>query len=185
MPYRAFSRIAMLVTTCALVAGLALPASAGEQHERRGRKYKPSPPVTSLQVTVLRRDDNKPIVSAAVIFHLVGDKGNMEMKSDEDGKSEIDVLPTGSHIVLQIIAHGYQTYGGEYVLDKPKMAIKVRLNRPGKQYSIYDNHAQASSPDNASGKPRADEAAKDAGQDTPAESAQEEGSQSSADQPQQ
>ena len=65
-------------------------------------------------MTILRNDDGKPIENAAVIFQVKGDKGNMELKTDEDGKSVIDVLPTGSDVLLQVIAKGYQTYGENY-----------------------------------------------------------------------
>jgi hypothetical protein len=42
---------------------------------------------------------------------------------------------------LQIIAKGYQTYGGDYKIDKDEMTIEIRMKRPGEQYSIYKNHA--------------------------------------------
>ena len=31
----------------------------------------------------------------------------------------------------------------DYKIDKPEMAIEVKLKRPGQQYSIYDNHPEA------------------------------------------
>ena len=93
---------------------------------------------------MLRDSSGKPIENAAVIFHLVGDKGNMELKSNEDGKAVIDVLPQGSSIQLQVIAKGFQTYGEDYDLDKPEMAFEVRLKRPGEQYSIYKNYGVTS-----------------------------------------
>lgn len=158
---RRIFRLAGLVCIVALAATLVLPASA---QRRRGRKYKAPAPATTFKVTVLRHDDNKPIENASVIFHLLGDKGNMELKSNEDGECVIDVLPTGSHVLVQVIAHGYQTYGGDYMLNKPTKSIVIRLNRPGKQYSIYDNHDQASngSQNGEKGK-SSDSAAKDEG----------------------
>jgi hypothetical protein len=68
----------------------------------------------------------------------------MELKTNEDGKSIIDVLPIGSTMRLQIIAKGYQTYGQDYKIDKSELAFGVRLKRPGEQYSIYKNHEQTS-----------------------------------------
>ena len=108
----------------------------------RGRKYKAPPPTSRIEVTVLRDTDSKPIENASVIFQLQGDKGNMELKTDEDGKSIIDVLPIGSTMRLQILAKGYQTYGEEYKIDKSQMTFGIRLKRPGEQYSIYKNHDQ-------------------------------------------
>ena len=86
------------------------------------------------------RLDSKPIENASVIFHLDGDKGNMELKTNEDGKSIIDVLPTGSTMRLQIIAKGFQTYGQDYKIDKSDMTFDIRMKRPGEQYSIYKPH---------------------------------------------
>lgn len=66
----------------------------------------------------------------------------MELKTNEDGKSVIDVLPTGSKMRLQIIAKGYKTYGQDYMIDKADLTFGIRLKRPGEQYSIYKNHEQ-------------------------------------------
>jgi hypothetical protein len=55
----------------------------------------------------------------------------------------IDVLPTGSTVLLQVVAKGFQTYGDSYKIDKDQMAIEVKLNPPGEQYSIYKKHDQA------------------------------------------
>jgi len=64
----------------------------------------------------------------------------MELKTNEDGKTIIDVLPVGDTVRLQVIAHGFQTYGDDYKIDKADMAIDIRMKRPGEQYSIYKNH---------------------------------------------
>ena len=68
------------------------------------------------------------------------DKGNMELKTNEDGKTIIDVLPMGDTVRLQIIAKGFQTYGEDYKVSKPEMAIEIKMKRPGAQYSVYRNH---------------------------------------------
>jgi hypothetical protein len=136
---------------CALLAGfglvfLSLTAGAQQDSSYRGRKYKAPPPTARVTVTVMRAFNGKPLENAAVIFHAMEgekDTGNMELKTDEDGKSIIDVMPIGDTMRLQIIASGYQTFGGDYKIDKPEMAIKIRLKRPGQQYSIYDNHPEA------------------------------------------
>jgi hypothetical protein len=113
---------------------------------KRGRKYKAPPPTARIEVTILRDNSGKPIENAAVIFHPMEgekDKGNMELKTNEDGKTVIDVLPIGDTVRLQIIAKGFQTYGQDFKVDKSEMAIEVRMKRPGEQYSIYKNHDQA------------------------------------------
>lgn len=150
MVSRSIQRFALLATSLCLAAGVMVFA---QDSGHRGRKYKAPPPTSRVDVTILRNDDGKPIENAAVVFQLVGDKGNMELKTDEDGKTMIDVLQTGSKVVLQVIAKGYQTYGGDYSIDKPEMAIQVKLKRPGQQYSIYDNHSEKASAEKSTDKP--------------------------------
>jgi len=69
----------------------------------------------------------------------------MELKTNEDGKAVIDVIPIGDTVRLQVIAKGYQTYGEDYKIEKAEMAIDVRMKRPGEQYSIYKSHDPAPS----------------------------------------
>ena len=139
MQYRRHSRF--LFAT--VLFGLAVGSLSGQDSNHRGRKYKAPPPTSRVDVTILRNDDGKPIENAAVVFQLEGDKGNMELKTNEDGKTMIDVLPTGSKVLLQVIAKGFQTYGSDYKIDKSEMAILVKLKRPGQQYSIYENHSES------------------------------------------
>jgi hypothetical protein len=120
-----------------------LAAHGQEDNTKRGRKYKSPPPTARVEVTILRDFNGKPIENAAVVFHpMAGDKdeGNMELKTNEDGKAIIDVLPLGDTVRLQVIAKGYQTYGEDYKIDKPSLAIEVKMKRPGAQYSIYQAH---------------------------------------------
>ncbi len=121
----------------------AMAAGAQGNTDRRGRKYKAPPPTSTIQVTVLRYDNGKPIENAAVIFHPVEgdrDKGSMELKSNEEGKATIDVIPIGDTVRLQVIANGFQTYGKDYQVDKAQMSMEVKLHRPAAQYSVYENH---------------------------------------------
>ena len=136
---RLFSRCLLVLTILCLTAGLA-SIHAQETSSKRGRKYKSPPPTARIEVTILRDVNGKPIENAAVIFHpMVGEKdeGNMELKTNEEGKTLIDVLPIGDTVRLQIIARGFQTYGQDFKIDKPQMAIEVRMKRPGEQYSLY------------------------------------------------
>jgi hypothetical protein len=141
------SQIRLLV----FVAGLGLVASSfaaygQDDTTRRGRKYKSPPPTARIEVTIVKDVNGKPIENAAVVFHPMEgekDKGNMELKTNEDGKTIIDVLPIGDTVRLQVIAHGYQTFGDDYKIDKTNMAIEIRMLRPGAQYSIYNKNPDA------------------------------------------
>lgn len=126
-----------------LTIGCVSLSAQDSSSSHRGRKYKAPPATSHIEVTVLRADDAKPVENASVIFQLIGEKGNMELKTNEDGKSIIDILPIGSTMRLQILAKGYQTYGQDYKVDKVNMTFEVKLKRPVRQYSIYENHDQA------------------------------------------
>jgi hypothetical protein len=141
MQCRFLCRLSIFVAAFGLVVTL-LSASA-QDAPRRGRKYKAPPSTARIEVTVLRDLNGKPIENAAVVFHPMQgerDKGNMELKTNEDGKTVIDVLPIGVTVRMQIIAKGFQTFGEDYKIDKAEMAIEIKMKRPGEQYSIYKKH---------------------------------------------
>jgi len=151
MRRRSQVRLYLLVAILGLILS-SLAAGAQQSTSKRGRKYKAPPPTARIEVTLVRDVDGKPVENAAVIFHpLAGEKdeGNMELKTNEDGKAIIDVMPIGDTVWLQIIAKGFQTYGGDYKIDKDQMAIDIRLKRPGEQYSIYKDHPPAGDADKA------------------------------------
>jgi hypothetical protein len=140
-----FRRFLFLLIFASAIAGMAgsMVGAHAQDTQKRGRKYKSAPPTARIDVTILRDVDGKPIENAAVIFHPMEgekDKGNMELKSNEDGKAVIDVLPIGDTVRLQIIAKGFKTYGQDYKVDKPQLTIEVRMKRPGEQYSVYKDH---------------------------------------------
>jgi hypothetical protein len=128
------------------VAGIGLSgcslALLAQNDNPHGRKYKAPPASAHIEVTVLRDFNGKPVSNAHVIFHPTEgdrDKGSLELKTNEDGKAIIDVIPIGDTVTLQVIADGYQTYGQSYKIDKPEMTMEVRMKRPGGQYTIYKN----------------------------------------------
>jgi hypothetical protein len=115
------------------------------QDTPRGRKYNPPPPVAHIVVTVTKGANNKPVESAAVIFHAVHngkDQGNLEVKTNEEGRAVIDVIPIGDAVRLQVIKSGYQTFGEDYTIDGASKEIAVNLKPPTRQYSIYEKHPE-------------------------------------------
>ena len=146
----------------------AVTLASAQDTSHRGRKYKAPPPTSHVEVTVIRATNGKPVENASVIFHPLEDghnAGNMELKTNEDGKTVIDLLAIGSTVRLQIIAPGFQTYGEDYKVDKDTMAIEVKLKRPAEQYSIYKkNEGGKGSADKPANQP--DSAPKDAAPDT-------------------
>lgn len=102
---------------------------------------------SSVSFLVLKDDNGKPIRNAAVVLHPVGrngrqEKTGFELKSDNDGKTHFDGIPYGTWRV-QVIAHGFQTFGNDYNINQAAQEITIRLKRPQKQYSIYEKHEGA------------------------------------------
>ena len=115
---------------------------------QRGRKYKPPPDTSHIEVLVTKKFNGKPIPNAAVVFRSTLDgreEGNLEVKTDPDGKATIDIIPTGSTVRVQVIADGFATYAEEYVVKEPTRTIPVAMLRPREQVSAYqDNTGKAS-----------------------------------------
>ncbi len=130
--------------------GLAAPLAQAQDDSapKRGRKYKAPPETSHIEVQVLKGTNGKPILNAAVVFHAVKDgrdEGNLEVKTNEDGKAIIDVIATGSSVEVQVIADGFATYAGDYQVNDASKLIEIKMLRPRAQISTYtDNSGQAS-----------------------------------------
>jgi Carboxypeptidase regulatory-like domain len=99
-------------------------------------------PMAQLRFVVVKDYNGKPIRNAAVVLHPVSRKGKqarggMELKTDNDGRTNIDGIPYGP-LRVQVLAQGFQTFGEDYEIDKPELEITVKLKRPGGQYSVYN-----------------------------------------------
>jgi hypothetical protein len=119
----------------ALLAGMAV----AQDTSKRGRKYK-SPPVTAHIEVLVQKANGKPLMNAAVIFHPVKDgkdDGNLEMKTDPDGKAAMDLLEVGAHVTVQVIARGFNTFATDFDVTKDGKEILVKLQRPASQVSTY------------------------------------------------
>lgn len=105
-----------------------------------------SDPAAALSFVVLKDDNGKPVRNAAVVLHPVNAKGKQgrggfELKTDSDGKTRFEGVPYGK-LRVQVLAPGFQTFGEDYDIAEPEKDITVRLKRPQKQYSIYDEHPE-------------------------------------------
>jgi hypothetical protein len=102
-----------------------------------------SEPTAALSFLILKDDNGKPVRNAAVVLHPVNTKGKQgrggfELKTDSDGKTHFEGVPYGK-LRVQVLAPGFQTYGEDFDIGEPEKDITVRLKRPQKQYSIYDD----------------------------------------------
>ncbi len=107
-------------------------------------------PEAKLDFLVIKDDSGKPVRNAGVVMHPVSkgkqSRGGYELKTDSEGKASFDGVPYGP-LRIQVLAPGFQTFGDDYQVDKPQMTITVKLKRPQKQYSIYDDHSGDKKPD--------------------------------------
>src|SRR5579863_2429978 len=118
------------------MAAVAMPSLA--------QKDKDEGPTSLVNFFVIKDDNGKPVRNAAVIMHPVNTKGRqerggLELKTDPDGKTNFDGVPYGV-LRIQVLAHGFQTYGQDFDIEKPTTDITIKLKRPQGQYSIYDDH---------------------------------------------
>jgi Carboxypeptidase regulatory-like domain len=140
-------RICQVSLLFSIATVLCLPALAQDASAKRGRKYKAPPATSHIEVTVVKKVNGKPISNAAVVFDATmdgKDQGNLEVKTDPDGKAVIDVIPTGSTVRVQVIATGFATFAEEYQVNEPIRQISVSMIRPQEQISSYeDNQGKA------------------------------------------
>ncbi|MGA2414645.1 MAG: carboxypeptidase-like regulatory domain-containing protein [Candidatus Sulfotelmatobacter sp.] len=111
-----------------------------------GTAQKDTEPTAALDFLIIKEDNGKPIRNAAVIMHPVSPhgkqgRGDLELKTDSDGKTRFDGVPYGK-LRVQILASGFQTFGEDYDVTQPKLSFTIRLKRPQSQYSIYQDHPE-------------------------------------------
>ncbi len=113
-----------------------------------GRKERT--PIANVNFFVLRDSDGKPIRNAAVVMHPVDEDGKqqrsgVELKTDPDGKANYEFVPYGK-LRIQVLAPGFQTYGEDYDIGQANMDITIKMKRPARQYSIYEEHPEKKQP---------------------------------------
>jgi hypothetical protein len=132
------NRFVRVVVASGFFAGLILVANVVEAWG--------SDPTATLSFVILKDESGKPVRNAAVVLHPVNTKGKQgrggfELKTDNDGKTHFEGVPYGK-LRVQVLAPGFQTFGEDYEIGEPEKEIIVRMKRPQKQYSIYDEHPE-------------------------------------------
>jgi len=133
----------LIVSAVVIVLGVGIIGLAGAQDD--------DGPMSDLRFVVVREYNGKPVRNAAVVLHPVNrkgkqERGGLELKTDGEGRANIDGIPYGP-LRVQVLAQGFQTFGEDYKIDKAETQITVKLKRPGGQYSVYENHGDAKKPD--------------------------------------
>src|SRR3954453_17779617 len=108
------ARKVVLVAVCLALAGM---AAAGDKKDKKYKKY------SYLHFSVIRAGKKVPVRNASVVLHPVNkdgeqEKGGLELKTDQDGKAEIEGIRYGK-LRVQVVAQGYQTYGDDFEIDQP------------------------------------------------------------------
>ncbi len=100
---------------------------------------------SDLKFLVIRDYNGKPVRNASVILHPVEegqqDKGGYQLKTDLEGRTSFDGVPYGT-LRIQVLAHGFQTYGEDFEISQPVTEITIKLKRPTGQFSVYDDKNQ-------------------------------------------
>ena len=129
----------VLCVLAGLVSWLALATVAAAQHDQEEEEE----PTAVLTFLIVKQDNGKPVRNAAVIMHSVNShgkqgRGDLELKTDLDGKASFDGVPYGT-LRVQVLASGFQTFGQDYDVNQAQINVTIKLNRPQGQYSIYGN----------------------------------------------
>ena len=131
-----------MVMAAVMVLGVGMAGRAGALDE--------DGTTASLRFVGVRDSDGKPVRNAEVVLHSVKRKGKqapgeMELKTDAEGKTNVDGIPYGP-LRVQVLAPHFQTFGEDYEINKAEMEITVKLRHPGGQYSVYENHGDEKKP---------------------------------------
>src|SRR5260370_22276061 len=110
-------RSVSLVMAVMIVLGCGMMGSARAQDDEG--------PMSALRFVVVRASDGKPVRNAEVVLHPVKrkgkqEKGEMELKTDAEGRTNIDGIPYGP-LRVQVLAPHFQTFGEDYELNKAEM----------------------------------------------------------------
>jgi uncharacterized GH25 family protein len=105
----------------------------------------PTPKMTNL-VVLVTDDNGKPLESVSVIVKFVEGRSKIkfgarirdewDLKTDPNGKVKVPPIPQGK-ILIQVIAHNYQTFGKTFDVEQDQQTIGIKLNPPQPQYTSH------------------------------------------------
>jgi hypothetical protein len=104
-------------------------------------------PMAKLTIRVLN-DSSRPIDRASVIVRFVQGRAYLklgkkirdtyELRTNQEGEVTLPEIPQGK-IMIQVIAHGYQTFGQTFDVNEEERTFEIKLLPPQKQYSAHEN----------------------------------------------
>jgi hypothetical protein len=103
------------------------------------------PPMAKLRIEVKTLSGN-PVDRASVVVDFggrsikkLGKKAltHWETRTNQDGVARIPSVPQGK-VRIQVIAKGYQTFGGIFEVQEEERTIEIKLKPPQPQYSSHE-----------------------------------------------
>jgi len=102
-------------------------------------------PMSTIRVEVKTLAD-KPVDRASVVVQFVEGRSivklgkkimtRWEVRTNQEGIAKVPALPQGK-IRIQVIAKGFQTYGGIHEANEATETITIKLNPPQPQYTAH------------------------------------------------
>jgi len=97
-----------------------------------------------VTLQVMTEETKRPVPSAHVVVRFISGKTLMiknrqttwEAQTNRHGDLLLEDIPKG-HVKVQIIAKGYQTFGGEFEVTKTEENWTILMKPPAKQVSAY------------------------------------------------
>jgi hypothetical protein len=103
------------------------------------------PSMTKLTIEV-KTEGGRPIDRASVVVRFVEGRSvvklgkkirtTFELRTNQEGVAKIPSIPQGK-ILVQVIAKGYQTFGGTFDVQEEEKTLEVKMNPPQPQYSAH------------------------------------------------
>jgi len=101
--------------------------------------------MTKLTIEV-KTEGGRPIDRASVVVRFVEGRSvvklgkkirtTFELRTNQEGVAKIPSIPQGK-ILVQVIAKGYQTFGGTFDVQEEEKTLEVKMNPPQPQYSAH------------------------------------------------
>jgi hypothetical protein len=103
------------------------------------------PPMTRLRIEV-KNIYGKPVERASVVVRFAEGRSaakfgkkiitHWELRTNQEGVARIPPIPQGK-IQVQVIARGYQTFGGIFEVKEEEKTLEIKLNPPQAQHSEH------------------------------------------------
>lgn len=118
-------RLAGIVLACAVASPVAFGAKE----------------MTTLRI-VVQDEEGEPVPRASVVVRRLKGKNlkkvgeSFQLRTSLEGTAPLPPLEQG-FVLIQVIADGYQTYGGRVELSEPEQTETLTLKPPQKQHSVH------------------------------------------------